>query len=150
MEGSSEHDEQLSEHGSALRWAMASALGVPYRSHSSVAEAKNDPQGVVVLEADDGGQILVVARASKVLFDEPVLVELLRDLDEHSWPGNDPNSRRLVYESVRSGVGIPGGMGGALATDQIWVHPHLVEEGLESAIVDVTEGKRERVFELGS
>jgi hypothetical protein len=144
MEGSGDA-ELLPKHASALRTLMASGLGVPYHSHSSLVEVKRDPRGVVILEADEGGQILVVARARKVVCDEPTLTRLLRDLDQHSWPGNEPDMSRHVYESVPSGVGIPGGMGGGMATDGIWVH--LVEDGLEPAIVDVLQGERERVFE---
>jgi hypothetical protein len=146
MEESFSKHQEPPEHGSVLRSVMSSALGVPYHSHHDLAEVKKDPLGVVILEADEGGQILVVARAGKVVCDEPVMTQLLMIWTNTPGPGATrirPGS--CTRASARACI--PGGMGGGLATDGIWVHPRLVEDGLESAIVEVLDGKRERVFE---
>ncbi len=53
-------------HDSPLRSLMAEATGSTYRSFATLADAKADPDGAVILEGDDGGQIYIVAPADVV------------------------------------------------------------------------------------
>ena len=81
---------------------MALAEGRSYVAFASLAEAKADPDGVVILEGDDGGQIYVVARAEDVSCSPAALDQLLRDLDLINWEGNEGlRSRGLRAQSGR-------------------------------------------------
>ena len=119
-------DASNDEHESALRKLMALAEGRPYVAFASLAETKADPDGVVILEGDDGGQIYVVARAEQVSCSPAALDQLLRDLDLINWEGNEEDSARVVFERKAIGTGIAGGMGGAVVTRDVWVHPTLI------------------------
>jgi hypothetical protein len=128
------------ETDSPLRSLIANAHGVEYCTFASLSEAQRDPDGVVILQGDDGGQIYVVARASAVACSEEALCRLLRDIDEREWPGNDWNSSRVCFERHSVGAVVAGGMGGGLVTLEPWVHPRL--ESLKPAIVGVLFGKK--------
>ncbi len=52
---------------------MADADGEPYFAFRSLAEARNDPDGAVILEGDYGGQVLATAPAVGVACFEEVL-----------------------------------------------------------------------------
>jgi hypothetical protein len=105
-----------------------------------LSEAQRDPDGVVVLEGDDGGQIYVVVRASDVACSEEALWRLLRDIDEKEWPDNAWDSFRVCFERHPIGEVIAGGMGGGLVTLEPWVHPRL--EPIKTAIIGVLLGKK--------
>jgi hypothetical protein len=109
---------------------------------SSLAEAQSDPHGVVILEGDYGGQIYVVARASLVRCDEGALRRLLEEIDSRCW--EDPDGASVLYERRVEGEGIVGGMGGAVATAPIWVHPELESLGLRARIEAVITGTSTR------
>jgi hypothetical protein len=128
------------ENDSPLRSLMADAHGAEYRAFKSLSDAQRDPNGVVVLEGDDGGQIYVVARASDVACSEETLRRLLRDIDKREWPGNSWNMSRVCFESRRIGEVIAGGMGGGMVTSEPWIHPRL--EPLKEAIVGVLFAKK--------
>jgi hypothetical protein len=128
--------ENLPEHESAVRRMMADSHGASYRALKLFVEAKADPNGVVVMEGDYGGQIYLVARASYVRCSEESLQRLLSELDALEW--RDPNGARLYYEVQQVGQGIPGGMGGAVVAEQLWVHSRL--RHLDSAIREVLIG----------
>src|ERR1051326_3187421 len=128
------------ETDSPLRSLVAVAHGFEYHAFASLSEAQRNPDGVVVLEGDEGGQIYVVARASEVKCSEETLWRLLRDLDEREWPGNDWNMSRVCFERHRIGEVIAGGMGGGLVTLEPWVHPRL--ETIKDDIVGVLSGKK--------
>jgi hypothetical protein len=66
-----------------------------------LSEAKADPEGVVILEGDYGGQIYVVVQAEQVLCSQKTLSWLLHDLDRISWPGSYDDSARIVFERSR-------------------------------------------------
>jgi hypothetical protein len=125
---------------SPLRSLIAAAQGTDYRSFDSLSAARLDPDGVVILEGDDGGQIYVVARAIDVACSENTLAELLCDIDVREWPGNDSGSARVCFEQQPIGSGVAGGMGGGVVSDGVWVHPRL--RALEEAICEVLRGKR--------
>lgn len=58
----------------------------PFVPLPSLADARDVPDGVVILEGDYGGQIYVVAPAARVACSEGALQLLLRDLDDIAWP----------------------------------------------------------------
>jgi|SRR5947209_9982769 len=129
--------ESLPEHESAVRRMVADAHGIPYRALNSLADATAEPNAVVILEGDYGGQIYLVARTSDVRCSEEALQRLLCELDALEW--NDPDGTRVYFEVHQAGQGIPGGMGGAVVTEQPWVHPHL--RHLETGIREFLIGK---------
>jgi hypothetical protein len=133
------------DHASPLRGLMAEALGGGYVSFASLAEARAQADGAVILEGDDGGQLYVAFPASTVSCSERSLEILLRDLDAISWPGNDENMARVVYERRAIGDGVSGGMGGGVITQNGWVHPALAALGIEVEIRSVLNGARERL-----
>jgi hypothetical protein len=61
-----ENLEILPDHESGVRRLVSDAQGLSYHPLHSLAEAKSFPDGVVILEGDDGGQIYVVCPASVV------------------------------------------------------------------------------------
>lgn len=124
---------------------MADAHGVAFRPLASLAEAKAADDGVVILQGDDGGQVYLVCPASLVRCAEATLEQLLIDLDELAWPGNDPNMRRVYYERLATGSGVPGGMGGGRVAAEPWIHGDFIGRGLGAAIADVLRGDRARI-----
>jgi len=135
----------LPEHESGVRRLVAEGSGVPYRALRSLAEAQASPDGVVVLEGDDGGQVYVVCPAALVRCSEAALEQLLRDLDGRAWPHNPPDMARVFFERHAVGEPIWGGMGGGQATGDLWVHPEFASAGLEPAIRAVLGGQRPRL-----
>jgi hypothetical protein len=124
---------------------MADARGIPFVPLHSLAEARAYPDGVVILQGDDGGQIYVVCPASEVRCDEAALESLLVDLDEIAWPSNPPDMRRVLFERISPGCGVAGGMGGGRVTEGPWVHPEFDHAGLAAAVVSVLRGERARI-----
>jgi hypothetical protein len=137
--------DKLPDHESGLRRMFANAHGLPYQPLRSLEEARSHPDGIVILEGDDGGQIYVVCPAPLIKCSEEILKQLLRDLDAIAWPGNDPAMAHAFYERRPLGSKVPGGMGGAPVTQGIWVHEDFIKLGLESVIQEVIRGKRARI-----
>lgn len=137
--------DHLPEHESRVRRLMADAAGEEYVAFHSLAEAQQDPDGVVVLEGDDGGQIYAVVPASRVICRPDTLEQLLRDLDGIAWPGNDPDAARVFFERRRAESGVAGGMGGGTVTAEGWVHEEFRKQGLEEDIRGVLAGEMERI-----
>jgi hypothetical protein len=134
---------KIDDHERPLGRMMADAGQCTYLPLRSLEDARALPDGFVVLQGDDGGQIYVVCRASQVSCSMEALETLLRDLDEIAWPGNDPDMRRVFYERLPEGAGVAGGMGGGLVTNEPWVHKMFVAAGLKDAILGVLRGERE-------
>ena len=123
-------------HSSPLRAMMAEARGEEYVLLESLGAARQDPDGVVVLEGDEGGTVYVVCPASQVRCAEEALELLLHDVDALSC--NDASLARICFEQQPIGAVIPGGMGGGLVTDGMWVHEALRSKA--DAIRAVIEG----------
>ena len=140
-----ENLDLLPDHESGVRRAVSDAHGLPYHPLRSMAEARSFSDGVVILEGDDGGQVYVVCPASMVKCVEELLSQLLRDLDEIAWSGNDPDMARVFYERCAVGSGVAGGMGGAVVREGIWIHDEFIKLRLGDAIREVIEGKRPRI-----
>jgi len=125
---------QVPDAASPLRWIMATATGGSYEFFESLDEAKAEPDGVLVMEGDDGGTIYLVVPARDVKCSPLELERLLIEIDEAIWPGAYPHGRRLVYERAPAGTGIAGGDGGGASTGSLWIHPRVVAKGLEALI----------------
>jgi hypothetical protein len=132
---------------SPVRHLMGATGGPDYRSFGTLVEAQAHPDGCVVLEGDDGGQIYAVFPAHEVLCGQPTLETLLRDLDSICWPGNDLDSACVFFEAQPLGTPVIGGMGGGIVQDGGWIHPNLVALGLAEEIFAVARGSQERLSE---
>lgn len=130
---------------SPLREMMNEAGVSSYHPLDSLIAAQADPHGIAVFEGDDGGQIYIACPAHLIKCSEKVLHQLLSDIDEIEWPGNDPDMRRIYFESRLPGQGIPGGMGGAKVDDDIWIHPRLIKGRLADPIKAILTGKKEKL-----
>ena len=115
----------------------------PYCPVSSLQEAKQYEDGIVIQQGDDGGQIYVVARAIGVKCSIETLQQLLIDLDEIAWPDNDASMRRIFFERRSIGSPIAGGMGGGMVLERPWVHKNFSNS--EPAILAVLGGTRARI-----
>jgi hypothetical protein len=135
------------ERTSTLRGCLEGFTGALYAPVRTLAEAKATDDGVVVLEAEWGGQILVVARAAMVACDETALCRLLLDLDELTCPEDELEGTALCFERAPVGTGIAGGMGGGRVSEDVWVHAELVQAGLEPGVRAVIAGRLRRLPE---
>jgi hypothetical protein len=124
---------------------MAEATAAPYVWFESLVEAQRDSDGAVIPEGDDGGQIYVAFPARAVKCTAVVLDQLLWDLDAICWPENDEDMARVVFERRAIGEGVAGGMGGGLVTPDGWIHPTLVNLGIEPQVRAVLAGRSERL-----
>ncbi len=139
--------ESEEDHASPLRSLMSLASGTPYVSFKSLDLARSDPEGLVILEGDEGGMVYLVFPATEVVCSEEVLGTLLRDIDELAWPGNDPSMAHMVFERRSRPETVAGGMGGGVVRSSGWVHPKLGAMGIEPEIRSVVGGSRTRLTE---
>jgi len=131
----------LPDHESGVRRLVADAAGRAYRAFRTLAEARADPDGIVVFEGDYGGQIYLVCPAAAVRCSEDDLGLLLRDLDSLEW--DDAGGARVFFESLPRGSIVPGGMGGGRVEEGLWVHPRVAQHA--TAIQAVIDGRRSRI-----
>jgi hypothetical protein len=131
---------QLPEHESGLRRLVADAYGSDYEAFESLEDAMKDSNAVAVFEGDYGGQIYAVVPIAEIACSEEALERLLVDLDGFSW--DDPDGRRIYYERRPVGTGIAGGMGGAVSTGEVWLHPDLEKLHLRPGVLAVLNGRR--------
>ena len=92
----------------------------------------------MILQGDDGGQIYFTCPASKIKCSESDLERLLQYLDGLAW--KDASAARIYFEDRRANSGVPGGMGGGLALDDVWLHPNLQKLGLEEKVRSFVTG----------
>jgi hypothetical protein len=136
----------IPDHASAVRYMLSMAHGTPYEPLHSLDEAKEVPDGVVVFEGDNGGQIYIVCPASLVSCSDDSLRHLLEDLDVIAWPPDgDPRGTWIYYERHLIGDGIAGGMGGGVVTESVWIHEEFEAAGLRNSIEAVLRGQRPRL-----
>jgi hypothetical protein len=119
---------------------QAEASGTANQPLSSLAEARQYEDGILILQGDDGGQIYVVARAIGVKCSMETIEQLLMDLDAIAWPENDASMRHIYYERRSIGTGIAGGMGGGIVSERPWIHDQFSQEA--PAILAVLAGPR--------
>src|SRR2546421_5896140 len=114
-----------------------------YEVIETLEEARGLPDAYAILEGDYGGQTYVTVPAKLVRCDEHALRYLLQDLDELAW--NDRDGQALSYQNQQVGKHFGGGMGGAEATGDVWVHEKLRELGIEDRIRRVISGETPRL-----
>ena len=114
-----------------------------YDAIDTLDEARRIPEAYAILEGDYGGQTYVTAPAKIIQCDEQTLRYLLQDLDELAW--HNPDGQRLSYRKHKVGDHFGGGMGGADATGDVWVHEELRELVIEGRIRKVTSGEALRL-----
>ena len=117
--------------------------GITYHAFSTLNEAKQHADGIVILQGDDGGQIYLVARATDVKCSTETLETLVIDLDKIAWPENDANSRHIYYERRPLGSTISGGMSGGCVSETPWIHKGFAE--LVPSILAVLRGERPKI-----
>ena len=114
-----------------------------YDAIHTLDEARQVPDAYAILEGDYGGQTYVTAPARLIRCDEQALRYLLQDLDELAW--HDSEGLQLTYWKHKVGEHFGGGMGGAEATGDVWVHERLRELGIEDRIRKVISGQAPRL-----
>ena len=132
-----------SRHESPLRRMIADSAATGYEAFATLDAARRAPNAFVILDGDDGGQIYVVAPVERVACPESTLHSLLHDIDACEW--NAPDMARLVFERRRPGGAIPGGMGGAVASPNVWTHPKLSVK--RAAILAILAGQRATILD---
>ena len=122
-----------------------------YKPLSGFEEAKNDPEGVAIFEADYGGQIMMTIRMKYVKCSERTLDLLLFDLNALAWgDADDDKGTGLYYERLPVGGGVAGGMEGGSVVDGVWAHPRFEKDGVDmtrlgQAVGDILEGRADRL-----
>lgn len=106
-----------------MRQMLAEAGTAAYSPLESFNVAKADVNGYAIMEGDGGGQVYLSVPMREVVCGEPALRHLLLEVDHLCW--HEPDMATLYYEQCKVGQGIPGGMGGGVAADTLWVHPRL-------------------------
>lgn len=132
-----------SNDGSILREWISNSQGKKFKSYKDLKSAKTDPDSYVVMQGDWGGQIYLTCPIKCVTCDEYMLKKVLRKLDGMCWGCNAGAGADLCYETHRSGDVVPGGMGGGLATDGLWIHPNILNEGnIKAELESIILGKK--------
>ncbi|MGI8563649.1 MAG: hypothetical protein ACR2MZ_08875 [Candidatus Dormibacter sp.] len=121
---------RLEPHESGVRSLVH---GDGYLSYRSLAEAPADPDGIVVLEGDDGGQIYLKVPARDVRCSEERLDGLLREIDAAQW--KDPSMAHVYHERRPLDGVVSGGMGGGEANGRLWIHGRLRDRAARIATV---------------
>lgn len=121
-----------------------------YKPLGGFEEAKNDPDGVAIFEADYGGQIMMTIRMKYVKCPERHLDLLLADLLMLAWGCQDGEGEGLYYERIPVGGGVAGGMEGGCVVDGVWAHPRFEKDGVDldrlgRSIGDILEGRADRL-----
>ena len=109
------------------------ADGEKYVAYRTFAEAKADPNGVVVIDGDHGAMTYVAARVRVVQCNEAQLERLGAELDALVW--NAPEGTHVYFESAPEGV----------LSSEVWVHEEL--ENREVAIRNVLLGKQTSIHQ---
>ena len=140
---------------------LADAQGEEYKSIKDFEKAKKVENAFLIMEADYGGQILLTCPMSKVKADYKALEILLADLEMITWgyghvqednPNPIPYDAAMYIEIIDPNSGVAGGMGGGVASSEIWIHDELIYGGMhhngnwDVQIVDVIEGKQKRLI----
>lgn len=131
----------LADGEDALRSMIAESKGTAHVFYKSLAEVQQDPDGVVILQGDDGGTIYLTCPASKVACSEQTIWKLLREVDKEFW-GNPEDMAKVFFERLPVGSGVWGGMSGGGVQEDVWVHPELVRIGVSDETVEVVHGGR--------
>ncbi len=123
---------------------VADGHGMPYQAFPFLSGAQRTADGAVVLEGDWGGTIYATCPVRLIRCDEGTLGQLLRDLDAVIWPGQ-PDGAGIYYERLPAGSQVPGGMGGGMVIDEVWVHDEFEVLGIAAEIRNVSTGRVDRI-----
>lgn len=143
--------KRIPDNQSPVRSIMAeTSTDTLFKPLDSFEEAKADPDGVAIFEADFGGQIMMTIRMKHVKCSERALDLLLADLMVLAWGKPDGEGEGLFYERIPVGGGVAGGMGGGCVVDGVWAHPRFEKDGVDlhrlgQAVGDILECRAERL-----
>jgi hypothetical protein len=114
-----------------LRLMIAESQGNSYKFFRNLSDAVAH-DAIVILQGDEAGQIYLTCPATKVKCTETDLQRLLEYLDSKAW--KDLDSAGIFYESPSPEGTVSGGMGGGLVVNGVWLHPRLVDMGIEDKV----------------
>lgn len=124
---------------SAVRLMVSESHGLTYKPLRNLEEAKTYSDSYMVMEGDWGGQIYLVAPVKLIRCSYRILNRLLKELDKISWNVNEGEGNGIFFERMTKGTPVIGGMGGGLATGDIWIHTSLTH--LKQKIIGVINNK---------
>lgn len=104
-------------------------------------EARSMEDSYVVADGDWGGQVYFTIPASQIACDEERVRQLVREIDQVCWGGQEEGSLGVNYRSGLPGEDVVGGMGGGVLERGLWVHDEIRQLGWESAIARVLGGE---------
>lgn len=120
---------------------IAEAEGVQHVRFDSLESAKANPDSVVIMEGDYGGQIYLTCPVRLVRCTQAVLKQLLNDIDDYRWC--DPAGAGVYFELGKAGTRVAGGMGGGAIIDGVWLHEML--EHLRPQVEPVIDGRLNKI-----
>jgi hypothetical protein len=142
-DGHTEGPHEVPEHD--VRAFLADVHRAEFVSFPSLATARSDPDAALVLSGDYGGTIFLTAPVRLVGCDQDSLDTLVSDLDAVTWMSGDLTIATVAFERRPVGTGVPGGDGGGVVTDGVWVHPHRVPADIHDQAREVVAGTRARI-----
>jgi hypothetical protein len=110
------HAITVPEHARVCGVIEEKSSGIPYTPLKNLEEAKNHPDSVIIFEGDYGGIIYATIPVSMIKCSEEELESVLEILGE----GEEGNA--IFYERKAIGEPVPGGLGGGLIIDGLWIH----------------------------
>lgn len=113
--------------------------------YASLEDARNDPDGAVVLSGEYGVAVFLTASARLVRCDTELLVTLVSDLDAVSTLNGDPLVATVAFERHPIGTRIWGGGEGGVVTDGVWTSPVRLNAPVRVQAGEVVLGQRPRV-----
>ncbi|HEX5114466.1 MAG TPA: hypothetical protein VFW65_04620 [Pseudonocardiaceae bacterium] len=142
-QGHTEGPHDVPEHD--VRAFLADIHDDEFVSYPSLAAARSDPDAALVLSGDYGGTIFLTAPVRLVGCDLDALTTLVSDLDAVTWMSGDLTIATVAFERHPLGTGVPGGDGGGIVVDGVWVHPDRVPADIHDQARDVVSGARARI-----
>lgn len=107
----------------------------------TLVEARSIENSYVVADGDWGGQVYFTIPAAEVACSEERVRQLVREVDQVCWGGQEEGSLGVNFRSGTPGEGVVGGMGGGVLRGGLWVHDEISQLGWKPAIGRVLAGK---------
>lgn len=133
---------QIPSNASPLRLMISEAHGVPHVRFDTLELARANPDALVIMEGDDGGQIYLTVPVRLVRCSQQALERLLSDVDGCQW--RDSSSAGVYFEAGKTGARAAGGMGGGAIIDGVWLHKEL--EHLRPQVEAVLDGQSPKII----
>lgn len=114
-------DDLIPPHERPFGKEINAPLGYEYVTYQSLDEARADPNSVVIFVGDYGGQVYLTCPVSRIRCSQQTLVQLLAAINEFSWGDGE----EMYFERVRPDQFVPGGMGGGVVENDVWLHPEF-------------------------